>query len=55
MIEQQEKRETVVIESKMNIITSFYETITNTTTPSTYQPLQKSTNKHILSSQTFDI
>jgi hypothetical protein len=42
MIEQQEKRETVVIESEMNTITSFDETNTNTntntTTLSTYQP-----------------
>jgi FtsZ-interacting cell division protein ZipA len=47
---QQEKRETVVIESEMNTITSFDETNTNTTTFSTYQPgihssqINKSTN-----------
>jgi hypothetical protein len=38
MIQQQEKRETVVIDSDQNTITSFDETITNTTTLSTYQP-----------------
>jgi hypothetical protein len=59
---QQKKRETVVIESVQNTITSFDETNTNTTTLSTYQPgihssqINKQTNKHILSSShTFDI
>jgi hypothetical protein len=67
---QQEKRETVVIESDQNTITSFDETNTNTTTLSTYQPgihssqinkqtkkqKNKQTNKHILSSShIFDI
>jgi hypothetical protein len=48
---QQKKRETVVIESEMNTITSFDETNTNTTTLSTYQPgihssqINKSTNQ----------
>jgi hypothetical protein len=61
MIQQQKKRETVVIESDQNTITSFDETNTNTTTLSTYQPgihssqINKQTNKHILSSHTFDI
>jgi hypothetical protein len=47
---QQEKRETVVIESDQNTITSFDETNTNTTL-STYQPgihssqINKQTNK----------
>jgi lipopolysaccharide export LptBFGC system permease protein LptF len=47
----QKKRETFVIESDQNTITSFDETITNTTTLSTYQPgihssqINKQTNK----------
>jgi hypothetical protein len=49
-------RDTIVIESVMNTITSFDEANTNTTTLSTYQPgihssqINKQTNKHILSS-----
>jgi preprotein translocase subunit YajC len=66
-LKNEESDGTVVIESKMNTITSFDETNTNTntntTTLSTYQPagihssqVNKSTNKHILSSShTFDI
>ena len=61
-LKNEESDGTVVIESKMNTITSFDETNTNTTTLSTYQPgihssqINKQTNKHILSSsQTFDI
>jgi hypothetical protein len=48
---QQKKRETVVIESVQNTITSFDETNTNTTALSTYQPgihssqINKQTNK----------
>jgi preprotein translocase subunit YajC len=69
-LKNEESDGTVVIESKMNTITSFDETNTNTntntTTLSTYQPgihssqvnksTNKQTNKHILSSShTFDI
>jgi flagellar biogenesis protein FliO len=60
----QKKRESVVIESVQNTITSFDETNTNTTTLSTYQPgihssqINKSINKQAHSlffTQTFDI
>jgi FtsZ-interacting cell division protein ZipA len=43
MIQQeQKKRETVVLESETNTITSFDETNPNTTTLSTYQPGNRS-------------
>jgi hypothetical protein len=60
----QQKRETVVIESVQNTITSFDETNTNTTTFPTYQPgihssqINKQESKQIYflsSSHTFDI